>query len=219
MTAFDVAQGIAGIHDYDPPWQLTMMAIAFAESGGDPNALGDFVGQPGESLPDDAVDHAWLTNGPSGRRLYTSVGLWQDNMAWNWDIVTAASGSEDPAQVGEWLTIPHNNGIVALAIYERLGFGAWATFNSGAYLAYTGQAQAAFNAYPGSQGGITIVPGQGTPGPTLGAGLLGAGQVASGLGSSDDWSGSVRVSSSSVANMAATAVGYGQAFRQLAQGS
>lgn len=219
MSGFDLANGIAGIRDSDPPWQLTMIAIGFAESQGDPHALGDFVGQRGVNLPPDALEHSYHGFGAAGEQQYTSIGLWQINMAWNWQLCSIASGLSDPQEVGDWLQVDENNGIIANAIYEQQGFGAWSTYTSGAYLQYTGAAQDAFNQYPGRIGGYTPPPGSGgSTGPT---GPLPGGSLSGGLNNGDptDWSGSIRVSTSSVSNMGASAVGFGSAFRSLAQGS
>lgn len=196
-----------------------MIAIGFAESGGAPNALGDYVGQPGVNLPPDALDHSYLGMGLSGEQHYTSIGLWQINMAWNWELCSFISGSNDPQEVGDWLMVDEHNGIAANAIYEQLGFGAWSTYTSGAYLQYTQAAQDAFNQYPGRMGGFTPSPGSGGSGGSLGGAP--GGSLSGGLNNGDtgDWSGSIRVSTSSVNNMGANAVGFAQAFRSLAQGS
>lgn len=196
-----------------------MIAIGFAESGGNPDALGDFVGQPGEQLPADAIDHSFYADGPAGLQNYTSIGLWQINMAWNWQLVSGLAGTDDPQAVGEWLQVPENNGAAAAAIYDSQGFGAWATFNSGAYLQYTQAAQQAFNQYPGSVGGFTPPPPSQPSTGTLGGPALALGGAIAGGADPNDWSGFVRVSGSSVSNMAASAVGYASAFNQIAQGS
>lgn len=218
MSGLDLAQGIAFQRSADPAWQLTMIAIGFAESSGEPRALGDYIGQPGLILPDDATEHCFEANGQYGAQCYTSIGLWQINMAWNWGLVSLMALSSDPVGVAEWLEIPENNGAVAERIYETQGFAAWSTYTSGAYLMYQGPAQDAFNAYPGTVAGHTPSPALNANNGNIGGAALNLGLQASGLLGADDWSGSVRVSGQSVQNMAANAVGYSQAFRALAQG-
>jgi hypothetical protein len=84
------------------------VAIAQAESSGNPSAIGDVALAP--------------TNGPS-------IGLWQIN------IGSKAHGSQ---YTQEQLIDPQQNANAAYAIYTRAGgqFSDWTTFSTGAYLAY-----------------------------------------------------------------------------------
>ena len=85
--------------------QDTAQAVCQAESGGNPNALGD-----------------------SG----ASKGLWQIDTDYH------------PEDAGLNLFDPATNARAALAIWQDSGFGAWSTYNSGAYRQYlTGSAPAA----------------------------------------------------------------------------
>jgi hypothetical protein len=107
-----------------------MVAIAGAESSWVNNCPGDFG-----------------LGGPTSGDGATSWGLWQIHNA-NSDLLIQFTGSTSPDTWEQWLFVPANNAQVALAIYNRQGFRAWSTYNSGAYLNYTTDAHNALSGVP-----------------------------------------------------------------------
>ena len=122
----DVA--VAALLYWTPSGAIFAVAIAGAESFFNPRAQGD----PWWSFPADqqAVYLLYSCNG------YTSIGAWQINMRWHYPALNAATGSWDPCVWATWLYNLDHSASLAHAIWESSGFGAWSTFNSGAYLAY-----------------------------------------------------------------------------------
>lgn len=104
---------------------VTAIAVALAESGGDPNAYNpepqDVPGRYGRTSAQDNLG---------------SYGLWQ--------IYLAAH----PEFSGDNLRDPQTNANDAYEIYKNAGnsFSAWSTFNSGAYTAHLTVAQSQISA-------------------------------------------------------------------------
>lgn len=215
MSVQDVAAAIANRRVGDVPWQITMIALALAESGANPNALGDYIGEPGVTLPDDAGAHCLEAYGPAGLQCYVSIGLWQINMAWNWQIVSSLAGSVDPNYVAEWLLVPVNNGYAAEAVFEQQGLGAWSTYNSGAYGAYLEAAGEIYNTYAGAFVVSQPPAPPPAPAPLPASGPSGVAPPGSPEVASSDWSPSIAAVASSVQNAGQDASGYGRAIRGL----
>lgn len=109
------------------PLPVVMVAIAGAESGWDPTALGDY-GDGGPTCP-----------------IYgsaTSFGLWQIHNV-HAATIAARAGTSDPCQWIPWLFNPLNNAALAYSVYSTQGFGAWTTYTTGAWLGYLPAALAA----------------------------------------------------------------------------
>jgi hypothetical protein len=102
---------VAAIQSAFPPqaWQ-TMVAIAYAESNLNPRAVGDYLNLPGSC------------NGAC------SFGALQINLCAHRFLVAQMSGLQDPCQQAQWLMDPNNNALVAAAIWQSAGYGAWSTW-------------------------------------------------------------------------------------------
>lgn len=110
-----------------PPDQLaTCIAIALAESGGDPNP------RPHHNK-NGSIDY----------------GLWQINSAHFTD--PAWNFPTDP----HWLLDPANNATAMMYVYSNFknGWGQWATYNNGKYLKHLAVAQLAASEVIGTPGG------------------------------------------------------------------
>jgi len=86
----------------------TAIAVALAESSGNPGTVGDLTVTPGGS-----------------------IGLWQINL------------KAHPEYTADSLVDPQTNANAAYAVFGTSGWGAWTTYNSGAYNNFLAQAQAA----------------------------------------------------------------------------
>jgi len=106
--------GLARAAGFDPAAASLMTAISGAESGFNPDALGDI-----------GLENA--TWGPS-------VGLWQIRS------LKAQAGTGQPRDATR-LTQPDFNARAAYSIYRGQGLSAWSTYTSGAYRRYLGAAQ------------------------------------------------------------------------------
>ena len=98
---------------------LTAVAIAYAESGGDPNARGD-------------------RTDPSDPNTATSYGLWQIHFT-----VHPETYHNNPAELFD----PQTNAYAAYMIYVKSGnaFTDWTTYNKGTYIAFLDRAQTEVN--------------------------------------------------------------------------
>lgn len=117
---------------FDPATAAVMVAIAGAESGWNPAALGDVSRE----------DATW---GPS-------VGLWQVRSE------RAQYGTGGPRDASR-LTDPAFNAAAAYTIYRGQGLRAWSTYNSGAYRSYLGQAATASTSGAGTGARAIVWPG------------------------------------------------------------
>jgi hypothetical protein len=146
------------------PLPVVMVAIAGAESGWNPDALGDY-GLGGPTCP---------TYGSA-----TSFGLWQIHNV-HAAYIAAQAGSADPCVWIPWLFDPAHNAAVAASIYRSQGLAAWTTYTNGQYQAFltaaqqaVAQAQAAGSAAPSAPAPAVLPPAPSVPGPNwLGWGLL-----------------------------------------------
>jgi hypothetical protein len=110
------------------PLPVIMVAIAGAESGWNPTALGDY-GYGGPTCP---------TYGGA-----TSFGLWQIHNIHAAYLATLA-GSSDPCVWIPWLFDPLHNAVAAYGIYRGpIGLGNWTTYLNGAWRTYLPTATAA----------------------------------------------------------------------------
>jgi hypothetical protein len=144
MSLAQAAQ--AAVQVFPPAIQVTMVAIAGAESGWDPTAAGDpCAANPGVPCCDG----------------FTSFGLWQIHTV-HADLLRQLTGSADPCAWRAWLSDPVHNAVAAYAVYRRQGFGAWTVYQTGAYTRYLSAAQAAVaQARVGAGGGSPagVLPG------------------------------------------------------------
>jgi len=126
MSLAQAAQ--AAVQVFPPAIQVTMVAIAGAESGWDPTAAGDpCTANPGVPCCDG----------------FTSFGLWQIHTV-HTDLLRQLTGSADPCVWRAWLSDPVHNAVAAYAVYRSpSGLANWTTYTDGAYRAYLAQAQAA----------------------------------------------------------------------------
>jgi hypothetical protein len=136
----------AAVQVFPPAIQVTMVAIAGAESAWDPQAAGDpCAANPGVPCCAGA----------------TSFGLWQIHTV-HAAYLRQVTGSNDPCVWRAWLSDPVHNAQAAYAVYRSQGFAAWTTYTSGAYRAYLAAAQQAVaqaRAQRGSgNGGVGVVP-------------------------------------------------------------
>jgi hypothetical protein len=141
MAIGDIAQAAVAI--FPPNLQVTMVAIAGAETGGSYNASagGDCgLGGPACGRCDDGADGA------------TSWGAWQIHNS-HADYLAGQTGSVAPCAWRSWLSNPLNCARAALYLLQSPpGLDNWTTFTSGAYKAYLAQAQAAVAAARGGSG-------------------------------------------------------------------
>lgn len=136
------------------PLPVVMVAIAGAESSWDPTAVGDY-GLGGPTCP----------RYGSG----TSFGLWQIHNV-HAAYIAQQAGSSDPCVWIPWLFNPANNAAVAASVYRSQGFGAWTTYNNGAWQSRLPLALAAF----GAEGASPTTPPHGATTSPIG-GLVAAG--------------------------------------------
>lgn len=123
------------------PLPVVMVAIAGAESGWNPNALGD-DGLGGPTCP---------TYGSA-----TSFGLWQIHNVHS-AYLSRQAGSTNPCVWIPWVLVPAHNAQAALSIYQSQGLSAWSTYTNGAYRSNLSAAQSAV-----ASASQTL-----TPGPSL----------------------------------------------------
>ena len=140
-----------------PDDDITMVAIAGAESGWNAAAEGDPWWIFAEPLRTLAQQLACPT--------YTSIGYWQINFVANYALVSNFVGSGDGCDITAALKGPVTNALLALRIWQSQGFGAWTVYRTGAYLAYLDQAVAAVLAARAAQ--PSPVPPGGIEPPTL----------------------------------------------------
>lgn len=107
---------------FDPAQASVMVAIAGAESGWNPEAIGD-------------VNLESTTWGPS-------VGLWQIRSL---HAQTGTGGPRDASRLKD----PAFNAAAARSIFRDQGLSAWSTYSSGAYRRYLGATSAAAAVDPG----------------------------------------------------------------------
>ena len=110
MTGLDIAQKL---QRYGVPAEQAriLTAIAGAESGYNPKAIGD-----------------------SG----TSIGLFQIHIPSHRRELEQWTGSKDVKDWIEWLQNAENNIYAAAQVYKSQGLGAWTTYKTGAYKKYLG---------------------------------------------------------------------------------
>lgn len=109
---------------------ITAVAVALAESGGDPNAKGDKV-----------TGMKATTALPAGTP--TSYGLWQVH----WTVHPEVLNGADPSILFD----PQKNAQAALIVFQEQGWNAWSTFgnlpgHNNAYAAHLDEAEQAVNA-------------------------------------------------------------------------
>lgn len=127
----------------------TMVAIMAAESSLDPLATCDdisiYAGGAGYARAQQySCTPANAHPGPScGPGPWTSFGLGQVNLPAHYPLLERLSGSTSPCAMAQWLYTPANNAAACLDIYLSAGFGAWTTYNNGAYRSNLSKAQAA----------------------------------------------------------------------------
>src|SRR5689334_2109080 len=117
---------------FTPAQAVTMTAIAGAESGWNPNAVGDTG----------LADATW---GPS-------IGLWQVRS------LNAQAGTGGPRDATR-LKDPAFNAYAARQVYTEQGFGAWSTFTNGRFRNYLGASSSSTSSSTSSSAGGPIVPG------------------------------------------------------------
>jgi len=133
MTIDDAARAAKVFFTADV--QQTMVAIAMAESGGDPQAEGDNLASFSpiqQAMYADFAINDWL-----------SLGLWQIFLGVHTGIVEEISRTTDKEAMRRWLFEPTNNALIAREIYDSQGFKAWSTYNNGAYKNFLGAAAVA----------------------------------------------------------------------------
>lgn len=121
---------------FPEPIRQRMVAIAGAET--------TWTQEPGDPLS--IYSDGGVSERPFSCNGASSFGAWQVNLPANHATVERLSGvaSTDPCGQARWLMGAWENaGRAALAIFESQGFGAWSTYNSGAYLAHMAAAQEA----------------------------------------------------------------------------
>jgi|SRR5579872_5415857 len=118
---------------FSGPDLATAVAIALAESSGNPNEIGDRTLAP--------------ANGPS-------YGLWQINIG--------SKAHPEFASLGQALLDPQTNANAAYSIYSRAGgsFSQWTTYTTAAYMQYLPQVLAAQSPAPAP---LTIDASTGQP--------------------------------------------------------
>lgn len=103
------------------PWnkenRIIAIAVAFAESGGETDAIGR--SSTGSSVGNN--DH----------------GLWQISGRWNGQLL------KDVANRGQSWRDPHVNAWLAFKVWKTQGWEAWSTFTSGSYEKYLPDAKIA----------------------------------------------------------------------------
>jgi hypothetical protein len=141
---------------------VVMLAIAGAESAWDNNSAGDW-GYGGSTCDGS-----------------TSWGLWQIHNVHS-DYLINVTASDNPCDWQQWLSIPENNAISALALYQGpIGLNNWTTYKNNSYLNYLEQSQEAINALQNNNGGTPITPVLSNP-PSLFFVAAGLGLIAAGL--------------------------------------
>jgi len=161
-----------------------MLAIAYAESSLNTDAEGDSPNTLNALGHTSSASVAKYWNCPvSGKTddnsAGASIGLFQIFLGANHDVVmnlsgisfaTKSIGLSFPVPVNEadacklvtWLKNPTNNVRAAKSIFDSQGYGAWSTYNNGAYLKYTNTSVDAVNS---AQTPTTTPPPQPSPIP------------------------------------------------------
>lgn len=123
------------------PLPVVMLGIGGAEDG-----WGNGPGDPLSIYRDGGVSERPYSCGG-----YTSFGWPQINLPAHYAMVAGLSGipASNPCGQAAWLADYTNAARAAYAVYRSQGLGAWTTYNTGAYLQYLGQAQAAVEAIAG----------------------------------------------------------------------
>lgn len=105
--------------------QITMLAIAGAESGYDPRKRGDaLANQTGSNKT------ACTSINCGG---YCSHGVWQIFVAWHYDKIMASGGPDArylPCEAVEWLYNPYNSALIAKRIMDSSGLTAWTVYRN-----------------------------------------------------------------------------------------
>lgn len=128
------------------------LAVAWAESGGVPDAAGD----PLTSYPERNRDQ--FARFACGDR--TSWGLWQINLPSHADALRFLTGADDPCAWAQYLADPDANAALAAEIAEdrrRIGLhplSAWTAWNQRTHETYLPRARAALAAAEAADGPI-----------------------------------------------------------------
>lgn len=109
------------------------------------------------------AESSWNANNQGDRTLaaYGSNGLWQIFSGAHSPSEFGLSGAWSPANVA-LIDVPQTNADAAYSVFKSQGFGAWSTYNNGAYKQFLPQAQAAAE---GPNGNIILTSAEqgGTP--------------------------------------------------------
>ncbi len=123
--------------------RATALAIAYAESGLNEWANGDHL-----SIFDPEMQE---TLRPYSCLGYTSYGLFQINVYYNYNLLVYLSGERGPCELANWLKVPENNVYTAFTIWQNrraAGYDPWSpwtVYRLGTYRQYLMQAYAAID--------------------------------------------------------------------------